>query len=356
MKEPVRVSPLPRVSQRAPAFVRQVLAGVRGPFVDNVVTNCIIRVSRDTEERQGAFNIQDLAWRLVGKRDPLKFRASTTVRLHGDPSATYLMFPSECIVMTGVRCPELVLCAALRIARYYSSVFRRGCHLEAYRVNNVHGVINMGYPLDLMGLHKAVAHSLYHSTNIKCVIFTISVPFKPNVPPTKAAMYHLLEPVTLPAPDYMPTAAHATPAGDDPPAKEPPRKKRRKRASVEETEENYCATDAPDAPLPLLAKSNTRPSSRAPATKRTRDKVAHGWSNMGSVFTTAQIEVFDKVEQTVTGARKKPKDPNHIAVNVWESGKVGLTGRSEEHLFAAAVELSVLLAEFTLASVPASQH
>jgi hypothetical protein len=64
------------------------------------------------------------------------------------------------------------------------------------------------------------------------------------------------------------------------------------------------------------------------------------------VFTTAQIEIFTQAEKVVS--RKKPKNPNHAAINVWQSGKVGILGRTEEHLFDAAVVLVRLLAQFTM--------
>lgn len=325
---------LPIINQRDPAFVRQVIAGLQGPWIDNVVTNCKLRIDHNVDEDKAPLNIQDAAWRLAGKHDPKQFKASTSVRLYEDPSGTYLMFPSECMVMTGVRCPELVLSAALRITRYYSQVYQRLCHLEAYQVNNVHGVINIGYPLDLDGLHKVLPQSLLQPTSIKCLIFKIEVPFRKPPDEGPAPLQHMLRPIEIP--DLPPRRPRPLPTSAAEETDEPPRKRRKKKKSG-----NFEIT--------AVYEDDVKAREELGDAGFIEQKKKYN----GPVFTTSQIEVFTSrptapTATVITPTRKKPKNPNHAAINVWQSGKVGILGRTEEHLFDAAVKLVRLLAQFTM--------
>lgn len=333
------ISALPRVSLREPAFVAQVSEGIKGPFVDNVVTDCAIEVTNDVFERKRAsIDIQELAWRLAGKHDPGQFKASTSVRLHGDPSGTYLLFPSERMVMTGVRCPELVLTAALRIVRLYSYVYGRICRLKSYHINNVHGVINMGYPLDLRLLHQKVTNSYHQPTDIKCVIFSFPIPLRPAPPETIPSMHHLL--TSPPAPDFEARAYQ--PAENPPPddasveeTKTSTRPRKRRRTSRAVFVEDVLSEEAEGDALP------------APSKRKRPNK-------SGGVYTVMDLErntIVTKKKPSVTGSnnnRKRPKDPTRITASVWETGRVGILGRSEEHLMDAAIQLGALLAHFTM--------
>lgn len=337
------ISALPRVSLREPAFVAQVSAGIKGPFVDNVVTDCAIEVTNDVFERKRAsIDIQELAWRLVGKHDPGQFKASTSVRLHGDPSGTYLLFPSERMVMTGVRCPELVLTAALRIVRLYSYVYGRICRLKSYHINNVHGVINMGYPLDLRLLHQKVTNSYHQPTDIKCVIFSFPIPLRPAPPETIPSMHHML--TSPPTPDFE---ARAYRPAEGPPeethgeeeTKTAARPRKRRRVSRAVFVEDVLSEEAEgDVPLP---KRRKRPAKSS------------------GVYTVVDLErntAVTKKPKAPAAAnnnnnRKRPKDPTRITASVWETGRVGILGRSEEHLMDAAIQLGALLAHFTMNKV-----
>lgn len=317
---------LPRLSQRDPSFALKVIEGMKGPFVDNVVTKCTIQITGSPDEPPSApFNIHDLAWRLAGKHDPKKFRASTSIRLHEDPSSTYLMFPSQKMVMTGVRCPELLLAAASRITRFYSQTYHRLCRIVAYQVNNVHGVIDMGHPLDLDAIHRALPQSYRQPSNIKCVIFKISVPYKPPRPdPPAPPMSHLLWPVEDPL-SQAPSAAVVEPAKKR--VDTQPRKRRRGAQGAVFADEVRAEEELGD----MLEFEKPQPR---------------------SVYTTATVEVFTRPRKAGAKAatRKKPKDPNHVAVNVWESGRVCILGRTEEHLCDAAIQLAAFLAQFTMTS------
>lgn len=313
-----KVCVLPAISQRDEAFVRQVITGVKGPFIDNVVTNCIVHVTKNLDEAEAPFNIQDMAWRLAGKHDPKQFKASTSIRLHEDPSGTYLMFPSECMVMTGIRCPELVLAAATRITRYYTEIYARPCRLVAYQVNNVHGVIDMGHPLDLEAIHATLPNSYHQTTFIKCVIFSFEVRHKVAEQDPVYSMQFLAEPVSQTGEEAK-TPHHKTTAA----VKQPARKKRKVSAGTAEQKEQY-EEDAHGVHV-----------------------VEYRRHKNNSVFTSAQLEVVHKAKKTLS--RKKPKDPNYVAINVWESGRVGIMGRTEEHLIDAASQLAVFLAQFTMA-------
>ena len=329
MSRALQISALPRVSLREPAFVAQVSEGIRGPFVDNVVTDCAIEVTNDVFERKHAsMDIQDLAWRLAGKHDPKQFKASASVRLHGDPSGTYLLFPSERMVMTGVRCPELVLTAALRIVRLYSYVYGRICRLKSYHINNVHGVINMGYPLDLRLLHQKVTNSYHQPTNIKCVIFSFPVPLRTAPPETLPAMHHMLE--SPPTPDFE--SRRYTPAEGNEETEEEKTTRPRKRRRISR------AVFAAD-----VLSEEAAGDADAPPLKRKRPAKA-------GVHTVVDLERHTLTQKNpkAPSNRKRPKDPTKITASVWETGRVGILGRSEDHLMDAAVQLGSLLAQFTM--------
>ena len=339
------VTTLPRVSLRAPEFVRHVIAGMKGPFVDNVVTDCTIEVTHDVFEwPRGSLDIHDLAWRLAGKHDPKKFNASASVRLHADPSGTYLLFPSENMVMTGVRCPELVLTAALRIVRYYSQMYGRICRLKSLHINNVHGVIMMGYPIDLELLHRMVPNSYRQPTNIKCVIMRLDVPLRSAPEITMPPMGHMLRPT--PTPDFGCVKTlnelemdHAT--------KQPARKRRKVstgRPRVSEAVMNQDWEAIEDEEAAFSATQLFRKVAR-------KGRMAVKYTVSGAELEqTAEAATADKkkTKKPAGAGRKRVKNPNHVAVNVWESGKVVMLGRSEEHLIDAATELGRLLAEFTM--------
>lgn len=343
----VNVSDLPKLNLRDPEFVRHVIEGMKGPFVDNVVTDCVIRVTNDVFERKRqGIDIQDLAWRLAGKHDPKQFKASTSVKLHGDPSGTYLLFPSECMVMTGVRCPELVLTAALHIARLYSHIYGRVCRLEAYNINNVHGVIMMGYPLDLNLLHQKLPNSYRQPTNIKCVIFRLNVPLRKPTEPRVPPMGHMLLPTA--APDFGSISTILQPINpEDVVAAETAAKQVKKNKKTKAKKRKHAETLLPNGELDEeLNDVNIVPTSAKKKRKLKQE------SHRGGIYTVANLETqtLTTIQPKTTGggSRKRPKNPNHVAVNVWESGKVVMLGRSEEHLIDAAIQLGALLAQVTM--------
>ena len=317
---PHLVSVLPDVHQRDYAFVRKVIAGVKGPFIDNVVTNCRIHVEEDIDEAPLAFNIRDAAWRLVGKHDPAKFRASASFRLSVDPSLTGLVFPSECVVMTGVRCEELVLTAALRIARYYSSVYQRICRLVSYKINNTHAVFDMGYPLDLQAIHAACPHSFHHTSRIKCVILKIQVPYHAPPPVPTGPFYHVVQQsISAPIPQAAAAATAATPK-------------------------------AKTKTKPTVQTASRRPQKRRAAaaaeepTASKRQRVVYQG--------TTQLETRTGSRDTGghNNTRKRPKNPDDIAVTIWGSGFVGIMARNEDQLFRATSRLAIFLAQYTMKS------
>lgn len=350
-----RINKLPRVSLRDPHFVRKVLAGVQGPFVDNVVTNCTLSTQHDVMEHKQTFDISRLAWQLGGKHDPKQFKASTSIRLFGDPSGTYLMFPSECMVMTGVRCPELVLKAALCVTRFYSERYGRICHLRSYQGNNVHGVINMKHPLDLETMHSLMGNSYYRATAIKCVIFKIPVPLRePPVVPTPP-MGHLLWPT--PVPDYGPDVvwerqqqlekdiaaveAESIKKAKAAKAKAKVNPNKRKRAAMMEAAVVGSEIQAEE----MLGDIDANASAVVPPPSAYRPVIGR------AVYTTASLEAKTpaaKRPKLAPNHRKKAKDPTEVAVNVWQSGKVGLLGRNEQHLVDAAFLLAPFFAQFTM--------
>lgn len=358
----VNVSDLPKLNLRDPEFVRHVIEGMKGPFVDNVVTDCVIRVTNDVFERKRqGIDIQDLAWRLAGKHDPKQFKASTSVRLHGDPSGTYLLFPSECMVMTGVRCPELVLTAALRIARLYSHIYGRVCRLEAYNINNVHGVIMMGYPLDLNLLHEKLPNSYRQPTNIKCVIFRLNVPLRKPTEPRVPPMGHMLLPTA--APDFGSTALQPINPEDAvvvaaETAAQQAKKKKKQQQKTKTKKRKHTETLLHNGELDEeLNDVNVVPNKSTTTNAKKKRKLKHESHRGGGIYTVANLETQTLTTKTITtttggksggGSRKRPKNPNHVAVNVWESGKVVMLGRSEEHLIDAAIQLGELLAQVTM--------
>jgi TATA-box binding protein (TBP) (component of TFIID and TFIIIB) len=330
---PRLVSVLPDVNQRDYAFVRQVIAGVKGPFIDNVVTNCRIHVEPNIDEAPLAFNIRDAAWRLMGKHDPTKFKASASFRLSVDPSLTGLVFPSECVVMTGVRCEELVLTAALRIARYYSSVYQRICRLVSYQINNTHAVFDMGYPLDLRGIHAACPHSFHHTSRIKCVILKIQVPYHAPPPLPTGPFYHVVQQnISTP----IPPAAAAAPAPTPPVSKKkPPRTKANRKSGT---------TKAVKRKAPEAAEATATATPPPEPILKRRRVVYQGTTHLETTTTKKK----QKTPTAAAAARKRVKNPDDIAVTIWESGFVGIMARNEDQLFRATSRLAVFLAQYTM--------
>jgi len=207
-----------------------------------------------------------------------------------------------------VRCEELVLSAALRMARYYSKIYQRVCRLTSYQINNVHGVIDMGYPLDLAAIHAACPNSYYRNQRIKCVIMRIQVPRVVPPPPGGCPLSHVIQHSI----DHL--------------------------ASMR---------PAPPPPVPALAPRKKRTRSEALPAEDEEEEESRKRRKKSVVYTVADLEVNTTTVKHPS-IRKPPKDPNSVAVNIWASGCVGLMARNEAQIMAAAHELAAVLAHFTM--------
>lgn len=157
----------PTLHLRDPEHVKRVLAQVRGPVVGNIVTTCRLSIN-------GA-KVSEMALRLIGKHKPDEFKADASIHLGPGPcSATYLIFSSGRMVMTGVGHEGLVMAAAYRFVKYFIEKFQEPrCSISRCIITNMHAVFHMGCPISLDEIQRHYGRACYHKENIKCLVIKL---------------------------------------------------------------------------------------------------------------------------------------------------------------------------------------
>jgi TATA-box binding protein (TBP) (component of TFIID and TFIIIB) len=369
----------PRTQFRGKDHVAQVLAGVRGPHIDNIVSTCKI-------ETTIPINVADIARRLVGKHQPVEFKADASIHLgpaHG--SSTHLIFPSGRMVMTGVRCEGMVMAAAYRFVQYFTQKYQVNATVSRCIITNMHAVFHMGYPLNLEELHAVYGRASYWKDKIKCLVMklhlidpntTTASPAAEDAPPPQTIFRHLFAHTGT---TTTPASVEATPkksGGVLGKRKEPPLRSEDEYADDEEEdtdeeEEGYEEEDDEfefDGDLGCWVR---RPSVAAPVSSSKKPKKVRGHSRRSvlskahvdkPVFTVSSMERKKaKKPKTATtstiatggggggGGPRKTKTMPTISFNVWPTGAVGVQGgRSRQHIELATRMAAEFLAQFTM--------
>lgn len=364
----------PRAQFRGKDHVAQVLAGVRGPHIDNIVSTCKIELGIP-------INVADIARRLVGKHQPVEFKADASIHLgpaHG--SSTHLIFPSGRMVMTGVRCEGMVMAAAYRFAQYFTQVYQVRCTVSRCIITNMHAVFHMGYPLNLEELHAVYGRASYWKDKIKCLVMklhlvdpntTTASPAAEDAPPPQTIFRHLFAhtgtSLVKPATTTTPTPRHkgvlgkrkAEARSEDEYADD---EKEEEEADTEDTDgEGEEADDEFEFDGDLGAwvrrshadKQTIRNSRRNVLGKAHANKPVFTVSSMERSTSSRKAKKAKTVQSaTTTGAAagpRKTKTMPTISFNVWPTGAVGVQGgRSRQHIELATRMAAEFLAQFTM--------
>lgn len=362
----------PRAQFRGKDHVAQVLAGVRGPHIDNIVSTCKIELGIP-------INVADIARRLVGKHQPVEFKADASIHLgpaHG--SSTHLIFPSGRMVMTGVRCEGMVMAAAYRFAQYFTQVYQVRCTVSRCIITNMHAVFHMGYPLNLEELHAVYGRASYWKDKIKCLVMklhlvdpntTTASPAAEDAPPPQTIFRHLFAHTGTAKPAPAVTTASGVlgkrkaRSGENDDEKEETAEDTGEDGDNEHEEEEEDEDDDEfefDGDLGAWVR-------RSPADKQTirnsrRNVLGKAHANK-PVFTVSSMErnstslsrkakKAKTVQSATTGAAagpRKTKTMPTISFNVWPTGAVGVQGgRSRQHIELATRMAAEFLAQFTM--------
>lgn len=360
----------PRVQFRGKDHVAQVTAGVRGPHIDNIVSTCKIEIGIP-------INVVDIARRLVGKHQPVEFKADASIHLgpaHG--SSTHLIFPSGRMVMTGVRCEGMVMAAAYRFAQYFTQVYQVRCTVSRCIITNMHAVFHMGYPLNLEELHAVYGRASYWKDKIKCLVMklhlidpntTTASPAAEDAPPPQTIFRHLFahSGTTVAAAPPVITPRHGV-LGK---RKEPPRHMEDEKTEdtgddgdneedeEEEDEDEFefdgdLGTWVRRDPLDCKVIRNSR---RNVLSKAHKDKPVFTVSSMERSTSSVHKNKKAKTAQNTAsgagggGGPRKTKTMPTISFNVWPTGAVGVQGgRSRQHIELATRMAAEFLAQFTM--------
>lgn len=366
----------PRAQFRGKDHVAQVLAGVRGPHIDNIVSTCKI-------ETNIPINVADIARRLVGKHQPVEFKADASIHLgpaHG--SSTHLIFPSGRMVMTGVRCEGMVMAAAYRFVQYFTQVYQANATVSRCIITNMHAVFHMGYPLNLEELHAVYGRASYWKDKIKCLVMklhlvdpntTTASPAAEDAPPPQTIFRHLFAHTgtAKPAPAITTTATGSGVLGKRKARNDDEDDEKAAVAASEDTGEDgddeHDEEEEDDDEFEFDGDLGTWVR-RAPADKQTirnsrrnvlgkahANKPVFTVSSMERSTTTRKAKKAKTVQSaTTTGAGaaagpRKTKTMPTISFNVWPTGAVGVQGgRSRQHIELATRMAAEFLAQFTM--------
>lgn len=347
----------PRVRLRDAEYVARVLAGVGGPYIDNIVTTCKLDLC--------GVSAADLAHRLVGKHKPDEFKADASIHLGpGHCSATYLMFPTRgngCMIMTGVRTPGLVMAAAYRLVKYFSERMNVRSSISRCVITNMHAVFYMNYPIHLEELMQVYPRATYYKDVIKCLVMPLHIP-DPNERTANAAteeapppnnVFHRVYPEP---PTSVVTESPPVLNNDDDEDKEEDAFFIRlgKRISRPEAPEKESEADADDE-AETEGESAKKRRRVNPLDDPNAVVYTEGFAEEGL---TKEELINGKKKRKVTQA-KKPKVPVRkiktiptITFSIWATGAVCVQGgRSVEHIQLASKMAAEFLAHFTMCRV-----